>query len=84
MFRSRFITASLAAAALIAAAVVPLDASGAAAATTAVSVWETTADQSQLLAPHASTRPRNRRQTADGDRFIAVGAGAIAAFRKAA
>jgi glucosylceramidase len=50
MFRSRFILASLAAASLVAVAVVPLDAGGAAAATTAVSAWETTADHSQLLA----------------------------------
>jgi len=52
MSRSRSIAASLAAAALVAGAVVALGVTDAAAATT-VSVWETTTNQSQLLAPQA-------------------------------
>ncbi|WP_152626281.1 RICIN domain-containing protein [Streptacidiphilus carbonis] len=52
MSRIRFIPASLAAAALVSGSVVGLGAAHAAtAAGTAVSVWETTADQSKLLAP---------------------------------
>src|ERR1700692_1633401 len=53
MSRSRSITASLGAAALLAGAVAALGATHAAAAATTVSVWETTADQSQLLAPQS-------------------------------
>jgi glucosylceramidase len=52
MSRSRSIVASLGAAALLAGAVVALGATHAAAAP-AVSVWETTANQSQLLAPQS-------------------------------
>jgi glucosylceramidase len=52
MSRSRSITASLGAAALLAGVVVAFSATHAAAAT-AVSVWETTANQSQLLAPQS-------------------------------
>lgn len=50
MSRSRFIAASLSTATLVAGAVVGLDVTRAAAAT-AVSVWETTADHTRLLAP---------------------------------
>ncbi|MHA6757199.1 RICIN domain-containing protein [Streptacidiphilus sp. PAMC 29251] len=53
MSRTRFIQASLAAAALITGSVTAMGTAAHAASGTAVSVWETTADQSRLLAPQA-------------------------------
>ena len=55
MSRTRFVQATLAAAALVAGSVAALGTAHAATTGTAVSVWETTADQSQLLAPQAGT-----------------------------
>ncbi|MFC1418386.1 RICIN domain-containing protein [Streptacidiphilus cavernicola] len=51
MSRIRFISASLAAAAMVSGSVIGLGTTAHAATGSAVSVWETTADQSKLLAP---------------------------------